>query len=102
MRNLLLGLVWFVGGTSGCSDLCSQCDAATEVCRLQRGCRFLQNGNPNPFGEPDSVRCEPLPPACVVTDGCPCALCPEGEVNDTCAPMAECIDGAVIEEHGCE
>ena len=101
VRHLLMAVLVPIAGASGCSDLCAQCDRTTEVCIIQRGCGFLQNGNPNPLGDPDSASCRPLPFACVETDGCPCAICPPGEIGDDCVAFAGCVDGAVIEDHGC-
>lgn len=42
---------------SRCAELC---DPSTEFCLVTIGCRFLQNGDPNLFGEEDSYSCAPI------------------------------------------
>lgn len=91
------------GALTGCDDPCAQCDARTESCEVTHGCAFLQNGNPNPLGEPDRATCRPLPVGCVETDGCACAVCPPDGDGDACVSQAACgEDGLLTTTFLCE
>lgn len=86
-----------------------KCDHLAEVCQASLGSAFLQNGNPNPFGEDDSYSCLPLPDRCIDERTCDCVICEDDDdVRQDCllVPLAGgCSDpvdqGPVLLASGC-
>lgn len=114
VRTVLLAALFVVSLATSCTrpdpQCQGKCDALTEVCVAQLGCAFLQNGNPNPFGEADSYSCIALPERCSEEQTCDCVACSgEADDPDDCliAPLgggcSEPVDdGPVQFVHGCE
>jgi hypothetical protein len=83
-----------------------KCDPATEVCSAGEGCAFLQNGNPNPFGEADRYTCIALPTRCTDDRTCACVLC-DDDTQEDCVNVGTCSDpvdddAPVLFVSGCE
>ena len=112
MRTVVLTALFAIPFAASCArpdpQCQGKCDALTEVCLAQLGCAFLQNGNPNPFGEGDSYSCIALPDRCSDERTCDCAQC-SGDETEDCVPAgagpgcSEPVDdGPVLFVRGCE
>jgi hypothetical protein len=107
MRSLLVLIVLGFASCEPSQSRCAElCDPSTEFCVVTIGCRFLQNGNPNPFGEADRYRCAPIPDRCANEQTCDCVTCADDPDATDCFRLGGCgeasIDAPMTFTFGCE
>ena len=86
--------------SQGCSgEQCDNCDGTIQYCQVQQGSHFVQNGNPNPLGEPSTASCQQLPEHCTQNLTCECITC-VGFDSDSEPPGCGARGGTCTEQDG--